>query len=584
MKKIQKRSNHSDEQKMPSIIKEKLNALRQKRKELIGLSPEDALDQILSYNQSTALVHSIPTQDLLMLIHEIGTDDALPLLSLASTNQWQYMVDVQIWKRDRLCITETTRWLHLLMKADPNRFMNWFLNEDPKYFYYYLYQNLDIIALQENEDFSDLPDTFFSMDSVYYTSLSDSRLEQSLDRETEELREEFVTEFLKRLAACDHYEYQKILVNISSVIPAEFEEESFRLKNIRLEMNGFLPFEEAIGIYQFISEKDFLQLKPVISDKPQERSQVNIPEYPIQTMSHDNYFSKAIMAMESDTQIAEVHLQFVSLCNQIISADTVSVTSKDILKDVVNKACGYIHISIESLLANTPQNSKNLVNIVTKYSVKHLFQLGYSKILSVKWKADSWYRHSFINESGLPLDFWDEEWLGFLGGLLLKRPRFYAAFEDGVLYREFKSMDEIQKVENILTQIIALDEMLSFFSVKIHPIEGYQLTYKNMLLTLFARDLLQLKHLLAPIPVAQFQKFFDAMWEPNLEIPNRRIQRSLKQSFIEWFTNQTRFETEYIQSRFGSIFDQLFNDILSELGNIACKDLSPRYINSFLLE
>jgi len=586
MKEIQNTSaKESDDQKVPAIIQEKLNALRKKRKELINLSPEEALYQILSYDQSTALVNSIPSQDLLLLIHEIGLEDSLPIISLASTKQWQYMLDVQIWKRDRLCITETTRWLHMLIKSDANRFMNWFLKDDPKYLYFYLYQNLEIVALQEGEDFSDLPDTFFSLDSVHYVSLSDLRLETPLDRETEELREEFITEFLKHLAAYDHYEYQKVLVNISSVIPAEFEEESFRLKSIRLEEQGFLPFEEAIGIYQFISKKQFQKLnKSEISEKLQERTNFNAPLYPIQIMSHDNYFFQAIMAIDSDDSTDEVYLQFISLCNQIVSADTISVKTKDILKNVVSKACGYINIAIESLLGESPPNVENLINIVTKHSVKNLFQFGYSEVLPVKWKADTWYRNSFINESGLPLDFWDEEWLGFIGGLLLKRPRFYAEFKDGLLYREFQSMAEIQKVKNILLKIIALDEMLSLFSVQIKPLKNFQLTYKNVLLTLFARDLIKLNNVLAPISIFEFKKFFDSMWETKSENQNCKVKSSFKHSFIEWFANKTGFEQDYIQSRFKSVFDTLFIEIESELGNVLFKDIDPQYINLFLLE
>ena len=34
------------------------------------------------------------------------------------------------------------------------------------------------------------------------------------------------------------------------MIPAESEEEQFRLRNVRLGEKGFLPFHEAVGIYQ----------------------------------------------------------------------------------------------------------------------------------------------------------------------------------------------------------------------------------------------------------------------------------------------------------------------------------------------
>jgi len=571
----------SDTQAVPSIIEQRLIELKQLRKSLIKLSPEKAMDLILSCDRPLPLVHSIPEQDLLMLVQEIGEHDALPILEMASSKQWQYMIDIKVWKRDRLCMIETTKWLYLMMKAEPDRFIKWFLNDDPKFFYFYLYQNIDIIALQEDEDFSDLPNSFFTLDDVYYISISDYRLEEPLDRESNELREELIVEFLKRLAEYDHKEYQKVLTNISSVMPAEFEEESFRLKNIQLESHGFLPFDEAIGIYHPISDSQFFNSKTntIVTSS----SQVNTPQYPIQILKQDNYFYDALVLIESEETLSEIHLQFANLCNQIISADAISVSSQEILKNIVSKACGYIHIAIESLLDSDDPSSNNLREIVLNYPVKNLFQWGYSRVLKVKWKADSWYKNSFIKELGLSIDFWGEKCLGVLGGLMLKRPRYFSDFEHGELYREFQTMSEILKTEETLSQIMALDEIFSIFSVRIHPVQGYQLTFHNVLLTLFARHILSMTNALDPIPLSAFKPFYESLWPPDTNPPYDYIQLSIKESFMGWFSDQTRFDKQYIYSRFGIILEQLFDEILSELGNVSFHSLDPQFVSLFLL-
>jgi len=564
------------------IVAQKIKALRVLRNKLIGLTPEDALDLIISCDQPVALVHSIPAQDLLVLIHEIGYHDALPILALASENQWRYLMDVQIWKRDRMCMTEATRWLYLLLKAEPNRFIQWVLNQKPTFFYFYLYQNLDILALQEDEDFSDLPDSFFTLDDVYYVSVSDFRLPQPLDRETDELREEFILEFFKRLAAVDHLEYQSLLINTSAVIPAEYEEESFRLKNIRLESYGFLPFEEAIGLYQPISKiKRFKTIKDsqtTVSDET-----INTPQLPIQSIPIGNYFHEMLTLIESDVHVSNLHIQFAYLCNQIISADNIVVTSRDILKKVVEKACGYIHIGVESLLDGQLPDSGTLKKIAMEYPVKNLFQWGYGQVLKVKWKVDSWYRHSFVHTQGLALNFWGEKWLGLLGGMLLKRPRYYADFAEGQLYREFKTMTEIKYVKDALHQIIAFDEMLSFFSVDLNVTNKDQLTLYNMLLTLFARDQLKLSYQLLPVSMKQFEPFFHSMWKLDSNNHRTALNPIFKESFLQWFSKQTRFESDYIKHRLGDAFDQLFLDVYSEMVDISFDKLSPKHVYLFLL-
>jgi hypothetical protein len=564
------------------IVAQKLSALRELRKKLSKISPEEAFDLIISCDQPVALVHSIPAQDLLVLIHEIGYHDALPVLSLASDKQWLYLMDAQIWKRDRMCMIETTRWLYLLLKAEPGRFIKWVLNQEPDFFYFYLYQNLDILALQEDEDFSDLPDSFFTLDNVYYVSVSDYRLSQPLDRETEELREEFILEFFKRLAAFDHVEYQNVLINASAVMSAEQEEESFRLKNVRLESYGFLPFEEAMALYQPITEKAFFKGQRVNQTTGDEEI-INTPQLTIQSIPTGNYFSEILMILKSDSHISDFHVQFAHLCNQIISADNIIVTSRDILKKVVEKACGYIHIAIESLLDGYPPETETLKQIALKYPIKDLFQWGFGQVLRVKWKVDSWYRHSFVHGQGLPLHFWGEKWMGILGGMLLKRPRYYADFEDGELYREFKSIAEVNLVKKLLKQINAFDEMLSFFSVEISIAAEFQLTLQNMLLTLFARDQLKLSHQVAPIPIKTFEPFYQSLWELDATKSRSGIHPLVKESFVQWFSKKTRFDTDYIKHRLDDAFDQIFSELYTEMCDISFEDLSPKHVYLFLL-
>ncbi|MGD8334350.1 MAG: DUF6178 family protein, partial [Desulfobacterales bacterium] len=67
---------------------ERVLQLQEKRRQIMELPPEKALDRILKDRQPAALVHSFPEQDFYVLVNEIGPQDALPLLSLATNKQW----------------------------------------------------------------------------------------------------------------------------------------------------------------------------------------------------------------------------------------------------------------------------------------------------------------------------------------------------------------------------------------------------------------------------------------------------------------------------------------------------------------
>ena len=108
---------------------ERFQQLLKTRKEILELPPETAMERILEHPQPAALVHSFPEQDFYFLINDIGPEDSLPLLALASDRQWEHIVDLDAWQRDRIELTSVTRWMNLLMEADSKRFIRWFLDK-----------------------------------------------------------------------------------------------------------------------------------------------------------------------------------------------------------------------------------------------------------------------------------------------------------------------------------------------------------------------------------------------------------------------------------------------------------------------
>ena len=91
---------------------------------------------------------------------------------------------------------------------------------------------------------------------LYYGSLIYPFKIESNDRYSEH-RKELLSTLIRRLADYDHVTYQKVLLEASSIIPAESEEETYRLRNVRLAEKGFLPSDEAIGVYQPMAPSKF---------------------------------------------------------------------------------------------------------------------------------------------------------------------------------------------------------------------------------------------------------------------------------------------------------------------------------------
>jgi len=574
--------NENTQQKQ--IIARAKNLQRQ-RKEVLALPPEMAVDRILETEHPAALVHSFPEEDFYFLVHDIGSEDSLPLLSLASNRQWEYILDIEVWKRDRTDIKSVTRWLDLLYEADPNRLIKWFSEEKTEFLEFYLYRNIEIIIREHDQDPSDFGKDFHTVDDTCYFRFIPDPLEPELDAKDIEQRNEFLSKFLELLATYDHFKYQRFLIGSSSVIPSESEEEIYRLRNIRLAEKGFLPFDEAIGIYQPLSPQELTRegRKHIERDTDQ-NGFLPAPLYPVGMLKEENHFTDALKVIETEEALRQIQTEFAGLANQIIAADQNSIRSREELTNIVKKACGYLSIGLEELSEQKPKlDIHRSAALIRAYPLSKIFRLGYGLALKLKWRAERWRKRCWFVKEGLPLRFWDEEWMGVLGGLFIKKPLFYDNYKTGVLYREFVSIDDIRATENILHEIIAFDDLFSLMTIKLEPIlSNLFLTYKNLVLTLWAKHYLGLPDKFAPLTFDEFITIFNDLWSG--EDKPRKIRLPMKDSFLNWLCDTTGFDPAEISQRLGKTLENLFSEIESELGEVLKKDLDPKFIQLFLIK
>ncbi len=76
--------------------------LRDQRTQVLRMDSETALEALLDAPAPATLIQSFPDQDLYFLMHHIGPSDFIPVLSSAASDQWEYLLDVEVWDGDRL--------------------------------------------------------------------------------------------------------------------------------------------------------------------------------------------------------------------------------------------------------------------------------------------------------------------------------------------------------------------------------------------------------------------------------------------------------------------------------------------------
>ncbi len=194
---------------------------------LQALSPAKALEKVLNHPDCPRLIQSLSSEDFFFLIHKIGVDESLALLKLATLDQWQYVLDVESWQGDRLELHHTGQWMLRLLRADPERFTQWLFSEGQGLAYYFLYRSIAVEAKDEDEEIQDVGPEFFTIDDFFYI------------RPLQEDQREIIEALIRSMAQQDTLKYQALLKGLAGILPAELEEDMYRMRNVRLAEHGF---------------------------------------------------------------------------------------------------------------------------------------------------------------------------------------------------------------------------------------------------------------------------------------------------------------------------------------------------------
>jgi hypothetical protein len=435
-----------------------------------------------------------------------------------------------------------------------------------------------------------LEDGFFTDDDTFYVRFVDYPVTTPESEAAKARRNEMLSMLLRRISGFDHPRYQGLLMESVSLIPSEIEEELFRLRNVRLAEKGFLPFHEAVGVYQPLQPGDLAargkkSIRPPSPDDPR----FPVPQFAATFLDGDNLFVRALKGISEVHVIQQLQGELAGLCNQVISADQAIIVGRDQLKSVVSKVSGYLSIGLELMTESIINNRAPMASaLLERHLLSDIFRTGFGSALHLKWQATRWRKDSWFQSQPLDLTFWDEAWLGLLGGLLISTPQFYDPSNAGSSYRDFLTRDEIESTGRGLDQVIAIDQLLKGMDLTIAPIAEIRfLTYKNLLLTLWVRSLLKTPPVDADTPtiavsISAFREIYASLWTDHEG--QRIIGDGKKAEFLDWAALASRQSSEDLSDRLGNVFEALFDEIQRELASVEPGNLDPRHLHLFLLK
>lgn len=491
-------------------------------REFDHLGGREILERILGDPDPRKVVEALPAGDFFWIVKKIGDDDCLPVLELATPDQWQYLLDLEIWDRDEINPAEALTWLRRLFEANRPRTVEWLLDEGSALLYHVFQTSLEVLVREEDDREFEIPEGFFTHDGVLYLQARDAEAEP------------FLRELTGAIASASLAAYQTLMSSLAGTVPSEMEEGMYRMRTVRLAESGFLPFEEAVSIYSPLSPGQLKRegtpaaVDLTVGDEPAGL----IPFLPLHEGGQAGLLREAIARITDPLVLDRIRLEFAGLANQVASVEGLARMELDGLVGVTRRAAGYLNIALEELAGKDRDGARELLE---KNPLEAIFRVGFGFVLRVKRIAENWLRIAWFRKAGFVSGFWGDKRGSLLSGLLLKKPLLYTGIKDGELYRDFAGAGDLSEASRALMKLIALDGFMDALTKKAaidrESAGRDDLACFHLLFTFWARRRLGLEPGFAAIKPDEARSLFASLREGETTPPYRMAR--FRDVFIE---------------------------------------------------
>ncbi|MBW1982867.1 MAG: hypothetical protein JRJ12_16820 [Deltaproteobacteria bacterium] len=540
-----------------------------------SLPPKKRLQVLLTDLHSRELVQAMAEEDFYFMFKELGAQDALPLLELASAEQRQYLLDLELWRRDRFAPDKALEWLSLLNECGEEAMKQWLRETDPGFICLILKNFLRVYKAGEEESSHELLQ-LFTVDQVYY-----------LDFLVPESRD-MVARMVQALAAENLLQYHNILEEIHWNILAELEESQLHFRRSRLAEKGFPDLDEALSVYDPLEMEEFrdrlVKYDYLYAGVP--AAAPVAPTYPLLAQPEHTFLRAVLEKIDSEPEVERLRREFAALANQVMVADGIVPEDSTTITANLSKVSGYLSVALEALSNGDLGQARELLR---KAPVGSLFQVAVGVIFETRRQADRLVI-SWLRQCGLPIEFLGEPWTSQLQGLLQKRPKRYVGGTAGEpLYDDFSSHADVLALDGVVQLAHLVGEVVKgLLPVQTWPTCWRRLqrsmpestplvTWKTAVLTAFVHNWQGEEFVLQPLELRQVIQFLGELWEPTGR--PRRVARQIRQQFCQWLSALARRDNQQM----APLCEILCGHLEEELGDVSEESLQRRYLQTLFL-
>ncbi|HWE26818.1 MAG TPA: DUF6178 family protein [Polyangia bacterium] len=393
-------------------------------------------DAIISEPDAAKLVPTLPVQELYYAIKEVGLADAAELVALATADQVQGFVDLDVWERDHLDEQRLNAWIETLADAGFEQMGAIVDKLDPEVMALWLQRQAQIYDLtieeapQEPEGhFYPTPDRFYLLD-ILVAGEEGKALERVLD-------------WLYRY---DLELGRRIIMAAKWEIASDLEEHAWRWRQGRMADLGYVDFYEALSIYRWLDPAS-VKLDEHTFVAPPPQTPTELPAVLAGSLDEAGFFGKALGTLVSDADVERLHGALVLLINKAMAADLVDPGDFEHGKEALARAVAYVGLGLEYLSRGDATRAGQALGSV---ALERIFRVGFSLTLQVKTLAET-----LVTGGGVDPIALETPWDDVLRALRQRRPEYPRALDappsDGT--RHFATLADVARAAGALETI-----------------------------------------------------------------------------------------------------------------------------------
>ncbi|NWF53619.1 MAG: hypothetical protein HXY45_02355 [Syntrophaceae bacterium] len=531
------------------------------------------LDAILLAEKPEELARTLPEWEIFMTVQEVGKRDCLELLNLVTPQQFQYLVDLDAWRKDRLIPEKILEWMEIMTECGDEKFEQFVRTADLEVIIFVLKKFIQVTKQGKDPLRMEEEPPAVSLESLYSVSFKDERSRDILQA------------FLKKFLHLDSDLYRRVMEGIIWELESDLEEAAYRWRNARLADLGFPDFQEALEIYRFVNPRTAsLEGKPFIPREPGENGLASA--FPLILQGVSPVFSSALRRLDHPSERHAVRAELVSLFNKAIIAESLADFSREEMERVGRKVFHYLNLGLQTLCREKAAPPENILRSV---SPQKIFQCGFGSTLLLKKRAEAIFKGPWLEGNRHHLAFLDSPHGEMMKGLLRKRPALY---RNG-LYMDFETLEDLQEMGLFLEMIDAATQFLvdhlglSPRKLKETDWRGYypsrweDMTLATILLTSWGNRILKNVFSFMPIEKGQLPILLRLFFEPK-EAGLRVLRRELRKEIYDWMKSVAKEEGRRISLQ--RFWDYCFHLLEEQYARISPADrIDPRFTRGLLI-